>query len=124
MNRAPPHCRLLLTWLLTAACSAPEQTPNGSDTPSPGSGGAVSGSGGSSTTAGAGGGVSTGGVVGTGGAGGTAGSATAGSAGSAGGPSTVSCEPGPIAYELDCGALGLVLEAHGPPDNRINYVIV
>jgi hypothetical protein len=31
---------------------------------------------------------------------------------------------GPIDYKLDCGASGIAVEAHGPPDNRVNYVIV
>jgi hypothetical protein len=33
-------------------------------------------------------------------------------------------DPEPIDYDLDCGDNSIVLEAHGPPDNRINYIIV
>ncbi len=33
-------------------------------------------------------------------------------------------DPDPIDFELDCGESGLVLEGHGPPQNRINYIIV
>ena len=32
--------------------------------------------------------------------------------------------PGPVDYDLDCGPSGVALEGHGPPSNRVNYVIV
>lgn len=32
--------------------------------------------------------------------------------------------PQPTEYELDCGSSGIVLESAGPPDNRVNYIIV
>ena len=31
---------------------------------------------------------------------------------------------GPIEFKLDCGASGIAVEGHGPPENRVNYVIV
>lgn len=67
-----------------------------------------------------------------------AGSGTAGSGGAAGdeagaggtgsmagsGGSDGMATPGPIDYALDCGPSAIVLEGHGPPANRVNYVIV
>jgi hypothetical protein len=79
-------------------------------------------------------------MAGTGGAAGGAG--RAGSGGSAGGgamampdagaPMTAAGSggsgepvmPGPVDYDLDCGPSGVALEGHGPPSNRVNYVIV
>jgi len=82
-------------------------------TPSAGAGGDAG-----SGVAGAGtGGTNGGGAGGTGaGAGGTAGSPFGGSGGTAG--------TGSGSYPLDCGAQGWAVEAHGPPSNRVNYVIL
>lgn len=54
-------------------------------------------------------------------AGSTGNNAGSGGSGTAGGVPTM---PGPIDYEVDCGPSGEVLEGHGPPANRVNYVIV
>jgi hypothetical protein len=100
-----------------------------------GSGAAASGSGGNAGSAsetGGGGSVSggSGGASGsssTGGSGGTApsgGSAGAGGGGTGGAGGTGLGGGGPIEYALDCGTSGIVLEGHGPPENRINYTIV
>src|SRR5690606_12212387 len=50
----------------------------------------------------------------------TTGSATTGGVGTTG----TGIDPEPTDYDLDCGDNAIVLEAHGPPDNRINYIIV
>ena len=98
-----------------------------------GSGGATGGGkGGAAGAAGAptggtgGGGAGTGGTgtggtrmdAGTAGKGGAAGSGAGGSAGSGG----TSVDGGSV--PLDCGPTGITIEGHGPPANRINYVIV
>ncbi len=118
---------LMVGICLTPACSAPDEGPSPPALGS-GGGGAASSSNGGATTAGTGGSTqSLGPMAGTasttgGTSGASAGSGGAENGGSAGaGPS---CEPGPIAYDLDCGAAGIVLEAHGPSENRINYIIV
>jgi hypothetical protein len=94
----------------------------------PGTGGSVAGSGGTPTggsagmsSGGAGVGIAgtPGGMGGTpGGASGSAGAGVAGSfvGGGAGG--------GPAVPPLDCGPNGTAVESHGPPSNRVNYVIV
>lgn len=59
------------------------------------------------------------------GAGGNAGgSPDPGVAGSGGAIAPQPSEPQPTDYELDCGPSGIALESAGPPDNRLNYVIV
>jgi hypothetical protein len=104
---------------------------SGGTTVQPGTGGSNPGSGGSTT--GTGGGASggssgsTGGRMGGSGGGagrgsggrgtGGAGAGTGGRAGT-GGSGIVSSTP------LDCGMRGTALENHGPPSNRLNYVIV
>lgn len=45
-------------------------------------------------------------------------------AAAAGGATGTGIEPMPTEHELDCGPDAIVLEAHGPPENRINYIIV
>lgn len=91
------------------------------------SGGSAPQAGGASSTGGSGGGAgssTSGGAGAQGGttsAGGSAGSGTGGGAGTGG---SGLGGGGPIDYELDCGADGIVLEGHGPPANRINYTIV
>jgi hypothetical protein len=78
----------------------------------------------------AGAGATSGGGGGVSGSGGVGGSAGAGGAGGSGGSddtidSGVDEQPlEPTPYDLDCGEAGIVLEGHGPPANRINYVIV
>jgi len=83
-------------------------------------GGAQAGTGGAVGMAGrggAGGGAAgRGGTTGTAGRGGTTG--TAGSAGTTGVAGTGGAPP-----PLDCGPDGWVIENHGPPSNRINFVI-
>jgi len=81
----------------------------------------AAGRGGTTGSAGTTGAAGRGGTTGAAGRGGTTGAAgrggTTGTAGSGGGviiPST----------PLDCGAMGTALENHGPPANRLNYVIV
>ncbi len=48
----------------------------------------------------------------------TASTSTASSGGATGGTTTQEVEP------LDCGADGWAVENHGPPENRVNYVIL
>lgn len=83
-----------------------------------GSGGRTSGSGGTASggrggTVGGNGGT---GTTGAGGRGGTTGAATGGMTGGGGAGGAPSL--------LDCGSNATVIENHGPPGNRINYVIV
>ncbi len=59
-----------------------------------------------------------------GGAGSTGAQAGAGGAAGAAGSGDGTALPEPIDYELDCGPSGIELEGHGPPSNRVNYVIV
>src|SRR5690606_29420346 len=63
-------------------------------------------------------------TTGTSGVGGAASTSTTGAGTTGTGTTGTGIDPGPTDYELDCGANGIVLEAHGPPDNRINYIIV
>jgi hypothetical protein len=107
-------------------CSGPEDT--GVDPGTGGTGVSMAGASGSGTgaTATTGGASSQGGagVVGTGGTtglGGGMGMAGAGVAGSFVGGGTGG---GPALPPLDCGKNGTPLEHHGPPENRLNYVIV
>jgi hypothetical protein len=89
-------------------------------------------SGGSTGTTGGTTGTATGGRVGTGGSGGSAsggrGGTTAGTGGRGGttatGGATVMGSGGVAPAALDCGSMATVIENHGPPANRINYVIV
>jgi hypothetical protein len=85
-----------------------------------GSGGSTAGRGGTAGTAGRGGTTGTGGS--TAGRGGTAGSAgrggSTGTAGTGGGGVIISPTP------LDCGPNGWAVENHGPPANRVNYVVL
>lgn len=79
--------------------------------------GGTTGAAGSAATGGAtsaGGSTATGGSKTNGGASSTGGSKATGGASSTGGTTTV----------LDCGPQGWVLENHGPPANRVNYVIL
>jgi hypothetical protein len=69
-------------------------------------------------------GAGNGGRGGAGAAGGTGGSGGSQMAGAGAGGSAEPVEPGPIDYELDCGESGEAMEGHGPPSNRVNYVIV
>jgi hypothetical protein len=93
-----------------------------------GVGGMTGGSGGNS--GGAGGSAGAGGM--TSGAGGSGGMPIGGASGGMGGAgggdmsdSGVDEEPGePPPYDLDCGDDAIVLEGHGPPANRVNYIIV
>lgn len=84
-----------------------------------GVGGAAAGvgaTGGAATGAGGMGAAGSGGTASTGaGAGGSGG--TVGGLGGAGGGTI-----GP--YELDCGPQGVAIESAGPPENRVNYIIV
>jgi hypothetical protein len=112
---------------LLVNCSSPEN--GGTDSGAGGSAntGATSGSGAGATAGGTsavggtgagGAGTTTAGMTGFAGADGTAGAGVAGSfvGGGAGG--------GPAVPPLDCGMNGTALENHGPPANRLNYVIV
>ena len=80
----------------------------------PGTGGTPGSGGGNPGSGGAGSGATGSGATGSGGVPGTGGIAGSGGLGAG----------GPTDYPLDCGANGIVLEAHGPPENRINYIIV
>jgi hypothetical protein len=127
-RRAFPITGFSAVLLLPAVinCSSPDNT--GVDPGSGGTGVGVAGSGGSGTDSGAtaalggspatGGTSSVGGTPGPGGGGGMAGAGVAGSfvGGGTGG--------GPALEPLDCGKNGTPLEHHGPPENRLNYVIV
>jgi IgA Peptidase M64 len=118
---------------LIPACSSEDggvsASPNHSSGTTNGGAGSSQGSGGSSVT-GTAGNDSTGssGVGGADpGAAGTNMSSDGGPGAGTGGASVVPPplpDGGPIDYKLDCGASGIAIEGHGPPDNRINYVIV
>jgi hypothetical protein len=83
--------------------------------------GGAGGIGGASASGGSGGGMPIGGAGGgSGGSGGAGGTESGGSGGTGG--SDEPEEPPP--YDLDCGDDAIVLEGHGPPENRINYIIV
>jgi hypothetical protein len=106
-------------------CSSPDST--GGDPTTGGSSSAGSASGGSS--AGTGGIATSGGTPGVGVAGGGGTTTAAGAGGSAGTGIAGSfvgggTGGGPALEPLDCGANGTALEHHGPPANRLNYVIV
>ncbi len=101
---------------------------SGGATVPPGSGGSTPGSGGATPGTGGALGGSTGAtggrIGGSGGAGGRGGAGTGGaSAGGRGGTNTGTGGALVIA-PLDCGAMGTALENHGPPSNRLNYLIV
>jgi hypothetical protein len=82
-----------------------------------GAGGSSGGPSGSVTGTGA-----TGGGAGAGGNAGTAGTSTGGAGTAGAGGSGVVDAGGNV--PLDCGPTGIAIEGHGPPANRINYVIV
>jgi len=87
------------------------------------------GAGGSSPSGAGGAGGTTGAGVGAGGTAGTGGGSTgtAGSAGVTGGAGSVDAGGAggtDAVAALDCGPMGTALESHGPPWNRLNYVIV
>ena len=106
-------------------CSISDGTESDSSAGGTGNGASGSGAGTTTTTGGmvgaAGNGVAGPGGTGLGGAVGTAGTAGMGVAGGfvAGGSGG-----GPAVVPLDCGKNGTALEQHGPPGNRLNYVIV
>ena len=85
-------------------------------------GAGTTGAAGSAGNAGTTGAAGRGGTTGVAGRGGTTGSAgrggTTGTGGTSGTGGSVATTP------LDCGAMGTALENHGPPSNRLNYVIV
>src|SRR5262245_37391785 len=108
----------LFVLLFAAGCG---ETP---DAGPPGSSGGT-GSGGISAGGMSSGGASSGGSTSTGGSAGTApssgGSAGTGTiTGCTGTPGTGMIEP----VTLDCGASGVAMESAGPPENRVNYIIV
>jgi hypothetical protein len=102
--------------------------------PIAGASGATGSAAGTGITGGSGATANTGGAgAGAGGRAGGSGTVSAGSGGGAAGTqmtaggsggSAEPVEPGPIDYELDCGPSGEVMEGHGPPSNRVNYIIV
>lgn len=123
-----------------AAGQAATGAPVGPTTPTPplvptatsGAGGtpaSTGGSGGANATAGTEPAAGTSGAAGAAGMAGTAAS-DAPAAGMGDTPATgggAPIEPGPdqpTDYALDCGPSGIALESAGPPDNRLNYVIV
>jgi len=118
---------------LIPACSSDDgglSLPNHSSGTTQGGAGTSVGSAGSSTQ-GVGGSDGTGGSSpGAGGAdlgaGGTTASSDGGPTSGTGGSNVAPPLPdgGPIEFKLDCGASGVAIEGHGPPDNRVNYVIV
>jgi hypothetical protein len=113
---------ILFGCLLTGwGCANPGTEPgeHGSGGSNNGSGGANSGSGGS--ISGTGGSSNGTGGSGTGGLRGSGGRANGGSTGSGG--MTGSGGAGGAPPPLDCGPDGWVVENHGPPSNRINFVI-
>jgi hypothetical protein len=91
----------------------------GSSTTTPGTGGSIAGTGGSTPGTGTGGASTRGTGGGAGGSTVGIGGSTAGIGGRAGG-----FGGGAMVAPLDCGAMGQALENHGPPANRVNYVIV
>jgi hypothetical protein len=127
-------------WLLVslasamgvAACSSDDgvsSSPNHGSQTSTGTTGTTVGSGGAtSITTGGDNGAGGGPVVGSGGSPGTGRMNTPSDGGPAGTGGSLIVPPlpdgGPIDYKLDCGASGIAVEGHGPPDNRVNYVIV
>jgi len=138
MRRTTPRAPLLLLALNLANCS-------GSDPADPGAGGAgataanagtaagvsdggatMSTGGTTSTTAGA---STSGGTSSTAGTGDNAGGAgasggTSSAAGAGGKPSSGGSGGGAPIPPLDCGSEGWAVENHGPPKNRVNYVIL
>ncbi len=114
----------LLGFTACFSCGAPDEATRDDSTGSAGKGGSSVSAAGSSTTAGV---TSTpGGAAGTSNSGGVAGTASAsgGSAGSTAGSGGSAGAEIPPPYMLDCGESGVALESHGPPQNRVNYVIV
>jgi hypothetical protein len=98
-------------------------TPTGGTSTTTG-GSTTTGTGGSATTTGGSSTTGTGGK--SGGTGGTS-TGTGGKSGGTGGTSTGtggSAGAGGAPPPLDCGSMAAVIENHGPPSNRINYVIV
>ena len=111
----------------TASASGGATTPGSGGVTTPGSGGATMPGSGGVTTPGSGGGA---GMATGGSAGGRGGSGTGGRGGSGtggrgtGGAAVGGAGGGIVAGPLDCGPMGTALESHGPPANRLNYVIV
>ncbi len=123
-KRSPLYGFLLGLWACVA-CSAPDEATPDETTGTAGTGGSTgTGTAGTTSTGGtSSGGSAAAGTSSTGGSsGGTGGSAGASGSTSSGGGSAGAEEPPP--YELDCGTSGIALEGHGPPENRVNYVIV
>jgi len=132
------HTAILLLGL-TSSCS--EEDPPGDGVTSGGSGGASGGASGANagsggTASGGSGGAiagssapASGGMGGSGGAAGAGvgggGAAGAGDAGPSGGTGGATEYPGPPERDpLDCGPDGWAVEDHGPPANRVNYLIL
>jgi hypothetical protein len=86
--------------------------------------GGAAGRGGATGTAGSAGTAGSGGGAGRGGATGTAGSAGTAGAGGGSNPTGAGGSSSTTTAMLDCGTNGYVVENHGPPSNRVNYVIV
>ncbi|WP_437492174.1 M64 family metallopeptidase [Sorangium sp. So ce1014] len=111
---------MLRVLSLVALCACGEAP--GTDTATTGSGGTSEGG---DLAAG---GSTGGGAAGSGspGAGGAGGAAPGGSAGTGAGGAFVPGGDGGggSAYVLDCGTNGVAIESAGPPENRVNYVIV
>ena len=86
--------------------------------------GQAMGTGGSNTSTGAVGGNAGSAGMATGGMVAAAAGGISGTAGTGGQSDSGTDDPEPLPYDLDCGEAGIVLEGHGPPANRINYIIV
>jgi hypothetical protein len=131
-----PRITVTIAVFLASACEGSVGTMTGSGGAAAGTGGAQSGSGGGiapgtggnptagtgGAAAGSGGGSGSGGAVGSGGRPGTTGTGGRGPAGSGG--TSASGGAGGAPPPLDCGPDATVIENHGPPANRINYVII
>ncbi|WP_437300340.1 M64 family metallopeptidase [Sorangium sp. So ce426] len=120
MMKSRFHLHLLSLVALCACGEAPDSpaaTADGGGTPE----GSTSASGGAASS-----GATGSGAPGSGGSGGAGGAVQSGSTGTGAGGSFVpgGTGGGDSAYVLDCGANGVAIESAGPPENRINYVIV
>ena len=112
MGSRPLILTALFSLGLPLACVSPGDEGGGSGGQTGGTGGDNPGSGGGTTSGSGGSNPGLGGsTLGTGGGG----AGTGGRVGGAGGA---------VVAALDCGAMGTALENHGPPANRLNYVIV
>ncbi|WP_441286774.1 M64 family metallopeptidase [Sorangium sp. KYC3313] len=120
MMKSSFHLHLLSLMTLCACGEAPDSPAAATN------GGGTS----ESSTSASGGAASSGatgsGAPGSGGAGGAGSAAGSGPTGTGAGGSFVpgGTGGGDSAYVLDCGANGVAIESAGPPENRINYVIV